>query len=202
MRIESIDISKINPAEYNPRKDLQPGDKEYEKLKKSIEEFDIVEPLIWNSITGNLVGGHQRLKIIQERGDTRVYVSVVELDDAKEKALNLALNKISGEWDDVKLSELLGELSSIPDFDIELTGFDVDDTMLLSSDEFGDDFSLPDGDKAPFQQMTFTLADKQADLVKACIKNVKDDDVETYGNENSNGNALYQVCVEWEAQRI
>lgn len=143
MRIESIDISKINPAEYNPRKDLQPGDKEYDKLKKSIEEFDIVEPLIWNSATGNLVGGHQRLKILQERGDTCVDVSVVELDDVKEKALNLALNKISGEWDDVKLSELLGELSSIPDFDIEITGFDIDEVATINpSEAIEDDFDV------------------------------------------------------------
>lgn len=152
MRIESIDISKINPAEYNPRKDLQPGDTEYDKLKKSIEEFDIVEPLIWNSATGNLVGGHQRLKILQERGDTCVDVSVVELDDTKEKALNLALNKISGEWDGVKLSELLGELSSIPDFDIEITGFDIDEVATInpseaSEDDFDVDQALEDIDE-------------------------------------------------------
>lgn len=121
MEIRTIPITKINPAPYNPRKDLQPGDPEYEKLKRSLEEFDLVEPLIWNEETGNLVGGHQRLKIIQERGDKEVAVSVVHLDEGKEKALNIALNKISGDWDYQKLDELL---SSMADEDVALTGFD------------------------------------------------------------------------------
>lgn len=139
MQIESVEISKINPAPYNPRKDLKPGDPEYEKLKKSIYKFDMVEPLVWNVKSGNLVGGHQRLKILQERGETSVYVSVVNLDDADEKALNLALNKISGEWDEGKLSELLGELSALPDFDIELTGFDADELASLNPTEIIED---------------------------------------------------------------
>jgi len=199
--IETIPIDKINPAAYNPRKDLKPGDKEYQLLEKSIKEYGFIEPLIWNRTNGNLIGGHQRLKILKARGDTEVEVSVVELDDVREKACNIALNKISGEFDDGKLSDILGELSAIPDFDIELTGFDIDDPMVLSPDEFGNDFTLPDGDKAPFQQMTFTLADEQAELVKSCIKHINDDDVETFGNENGNGNALYAVCLEWEERR-
>lgn len=127
MKIEKIAINKINPAAYNPRNDLQPSDAEYQKLKKGIDKFDLVEPLVWNVKSGNLVGGHQRLKILKVRGDVDVQVSVVDLNDADEKALNIALNKISGSWDDVQLSELLGELSAIPDFDIELTGFDIDE---------------------------------------------------------------------------
>ena len=69
MKIETIPIEKIKAAPYNPRKDLKPGDPEYEKLKKSLTEFDLVEPLVWNRRSGNLIGGHQRLKILQERGD-------------------------------------------------------------------------------------------------------------------------------------
>ena len=126
MEIETISISKINPAVYNPRKDLQPGDPEYEKLKKSLKEFDLVEPLIWNKKSGNLIGGHQRLKILQEQGKTEVDVSVVDLDGAKEKALNLALNKISGEWDMPKLKDLLQEIDT-GEFDMEITGFDEEE---------------------------------------------------------------------------
>ena len=125
MKIETIEISKINPAVYNPRKNLKPGDADYDKLKKSIDEFGCVEPLIWNKRTGNLVGGHQRLKILKERGDKEVEVSVVDLDDAKEKALNIALNKISGDWDLPSLKDLLEELDTGA-FDIEITGFDTD----------------------------------------------------------------------------
>lgn len=127
MEIIKLSIDQINPAAYNPRIDLQPGDPEYEKLKRSIEEFGYIDPLIWNRRTGNLVGGHQRFKIlVNEQGLKEFYVSVVDLDETKEKALNIALNKISGSWDDVKLADLLHELDQ-SEIGIELTGFDDDE---------------------------------------------------------------------------
>jgi DNA modification methylase len=126
MEIRKMLIDKLDLAYYNPRKDLQPGDPEYEKLKRSIQEFDLVEPLVWNERTGRVIGGHQRLKVLQELGYTEVEVSVVDLPEEKEKALNLALNKISGEWDYVKLKDLLEELDTGA-FDLELTGFDMDE---------------------------------------------------------------------------
>lgn len=124
MIIKKVKISDINPAPYNPRKDLKPSDPEYQKLKKSIDEFDLVEPLIMNEKNSVLVGGHQRLKILKDRGDTEVDVSVVDFDESKEKALNIALNKNSGGWDNKKLNLIFEELKGIDDFDIELTGFD------------------------------------------------------------------------------
>jgi len=93
--IRSIPIARINPAPYNPRKDLAPGDPEYRKLARSLDEFGCVEPLVWNQRTGHLVAGHQRFKILKARGQARVQVSVVSLPLAKEKVLNLALNKIA-----------------------------------------------------------------------------------------------------------
>lgn len=120
--IKKIAISKINPAPYNPRQDLMPGDPDYDKLKRSIETFGYVDPLIWNERTGNLVGGHQRFKILKESGYTEIEASVVNLDLNNEKALNLALNKISGDWDEEKLSVLLQDLDS--EIGIDLTGFD------------------------------------------------------------------------------
>jgi len=86
MEIAKIAIEKINPAPYNPRQDLKPGDPDYEKLRKSLEEFDCVEPLVWNKRTGHLVGGHQRLKVLKARGDREVMVSVVDLPLDKEKS--------------------------------------------------------------------------------------------------------------------
>jgi ParB-like chromosome segregation protein Spo0J len=80
MNIQKISVDKLNPAEYNPRKDLKPGDKEYEKLKRSIEEFGYVEPVIWNQKTGNVVGGHQRLKVLLDLGQTEIDCVVVDLD--------------------------------------------------------------------------------------------------------------------------
>lgn len=118
--VKEIEIKKIKPAAYNPRKNLQPGDSEYEKLRASIERFDLVEPLVWNEATGNLVGGHQRLKICKERGDSVVKTVVVNLSPTKERLLNIALNRISGEWDFAKLSELMQEFT--PE-DLGITGF-------------------------------------------------------------------------------
>lgn len=126
MDIRTISIDQIKPAAYNPRKDLKPGDAEYEKLKRSIDEFGCVEPLIWNERTGNLVGGHQRLKILLEQGATEAEVSVVDLDSDREKALNIALNKISGDWDFAALADLLLELDAA-NFDLDLTGFDAEE---------------------------------------------------------------------------
>ncbi len=125
MNIQSIPVSLIRPAAYNPRTDLQPGDPAYEHLKQSIAEFGFVEPLVWNQRTGNLVGGHQRFKVLEAEGAAHVEVSVVDLPPNKEKALNIALNKIQGGWDERKLAEVLGELMSLPKFDVAVTGFEV-----------------------------------------------------------------------------
>lgn len=121
MEIITMKIDELLPASYNPRKDLQPGDPEYERLYRSITEFGYVEPIVWNRRTGRVVGGHQRLKVLKAQGYTEVSVSVVDLDEQKEKALNVALNKIGGDWDEAKLVELLQELEK--DMDLELTGF-------------------------------------------------------------------------------
>ena len=93
MLIEKKKVTELIPADYNPRKDLKPGDPEYEKLKRSIEQFGYVEPVIWNQTTGRVVGGHQRLKVLIDMGITEVECVVVELSEEKEKALNVALNK-------------------------------------------------------------------------------------------------------------
>lgn len=137
MRIERIPIDRLIPADYNPRKDLQPGDPEYEKLKRSIEEFGFVEPLVWNKRTGRLVGGHQRLKVLKAKGIKEVEVSVVDLPENKEKALNIALNKIEGDWDFPKLKDVLEEIDT-GEFDIEITGFDTEEIERLMT-QFAED---------------------------------------------------------------
>lgn len=133
MIIKKISIEKINPAKYNPRADLQAGDVEYEKLKASIETFGYIDPLIWNERTGNLVGGHQRFKILVAEGHKELDVSVVDMDIMKEKALNIALNKIEGQWDEFKLQGLLEELSNT-EININLTGFDEIDLKRMLGD--------------------------------------------------------------------
>ena len=130
MQIEKRAVADLKAADYNPRKDLQPGDAEYEKLIRSIQEFGYVEPVIWNKRTGVVVGGHQRLKVMKDLGYTEVDCVVVDLDEAKEKALNIALNKISGEWDNDLLASLLKDLDG-SGYDITLTGFDLAEAQEL-----------------------------------------------------------------------
>ncbi len=134
MIIEKKNVKDLLPADYNPRKDLKPGDPEYEKLKRSIEQFGYVEPVIWNVQTGRVVGGHQRLKVLIDMGITEVDVVVVDMDTDKEKALNIALNKISGEWDTEKLALVIADLQGT-DFDVSLTGFDPEELEDLFRDD-------------------------------------------------------------------
>lgn len=110
MKTRRINIEQLNPATYNPRIDLEPGDPDYERLKQSISKFGHVQPIVWNENTGNIVGGHQSLKVLKDLGYTEVDCVVVNLEDAEEKTLNIALNKISGRWDMEKLSILMDEL--------------------------------------------------------------------------------------------
>ena len=98
MEIRKVPVKDLKPAKYNPRKDLHPGDPEFEKLKRSVEEFGYVEPILWNQRTGVVVGGHQRLKVLQHLGYTEVDCVILDLDEQKEKALNVTLNKISGDF--------------------------------------------------------------------------------------------------------
>jgi DNA modification methylase len=123
MKLETIPIEQIQRAKYNPRVLLTPADPEYKRLKKTVDKFGLVEPLVWNKRSGNLVGGHQRLSILEARGDVEVEVSVVDLDDRDEKTLNLALNKHSGNWDNDLLGSLLRELN-VDGFDFDVTGFE------------------------------------------------------------------------------
>ena len=158
MNIEKKNVKDLLPAYYNPRKDLKPGDPEYEKLKRSIEQFGYVEPVIWNEKTGRVVGGHQRLKVLTDMGITEVDVVVVDMDTEKEKALNIALNKISGEWDTEKLALVIADLQGT-DFDVSLTGFDPEELEDLFRDDVKggvkeDDFDV----EAELKKPTFSKA--------------------------------------------
>lgn len=141
MNIQKIQVSKLIPATYNPRKDLKPNDEEYIKIKNSIENFGFVSPLVVNKDM-TVIGGHQRLKVLIELGYTEIECIIVDLDKTSEKALNIALNKIQGDWDEEKLENLLKELKT-ENFDLEITGFNseeindlLDDFFETTEDEF------------------------------------------------------------------
>lgn len=133
MIVERLPIAQLRPAPYNPRQTLRPGMPAYERLARSLAEFDLVQPIVWNRTTGHVVGGHQRLEVLKRQGATAVDCVVVELPLAREKALNVALNneRLAGAWDEQKLVDLLDDLSQLPDFDVTLTGFDEADLRDL-----------------------------------------------------------------------
>jgi len=183
--------TELIAAEYNPR---QLTKEQHKDLTDSIKRFGLVDPLIVNTHKERkniLVGGHQRLKIAQELNIKEIPCVEVELTPAKERELNIRLNKNSGEWDYDALAN---------NFDVgELTEWGFTDENLFPFDQdYGTEFSLPDGDKEPFQQMTFTLSDEQAEVVENTIKKAKQNDFGDTGNENSNGNALWWVCNSYE----
>lgn len=129
--LRMIAVSELKPAEYNPRKKLKPGDKEYKKIKNSIEEFGFADPLVVNKDM-TIIGGHQRMSVAVDLGYTEVPCAVVDVDKTREKALNIALNKITGEWDEQMLIDLITELKDA-DYDLDFTGFDAPEVDTLLS---------------------------------------------------------------------
>ena len=137
MIVEKKKLSELNRAAYNPRVELKQGDAVYEQLKRSINEFGYVEPIVWNKTTGNIVGGHQRLTVLEDMGYDEVDVVVIEVDELKEKTLNLALNKVKGEWDFGSLSDLLQEMQDV-DYDFTVTGFTEREVASLIGEAAGE----------------------------------------------------------------
>lgn len=121
MEIQKLPIDQFQPAGFNPRVTLLPGDKDYEDIKASLVEFGPVEPLIVNKRSGLLISGHQRLRILKELGYQEIEAVVVDLPPSKERVLNLIMNKVRGRWDETKLANLLDELCKKPEVNIELT---------------------------------------------------------------------------------
>ena len=143
--LKVLPISVLKPAEYNPRKKLKPGDKEYKKIKDSIEEFGFADPLVINADM-TIIGGHQRLNVAIDLGYTEVPCAVVDVDKTREKALNIALNKITGEWDEQMLADLLTDLKEA-DYDLDYTGFEAPEVEQLFSNIYDkkvkeDDFDV------------------------------------------------------------
>lgn len=120
MPTKVMKLKDIIPAEYNPRQDLQKGDFEYDRLKDSIDKLGFVKPLVVNARNNVLISGHQRLKILIEEGVQETEVMVVDLDEESEKLLNIAMNRIEGDWEWDKLEALLKEFTVD---ELTVTGF-------------------------------------------------------------------------------
>ena len=143
--LKVLPVATLKPAEYNPRKKLKPGDKEYEKIKSSIEEFGFADPLVVNADM-TIIGGHQRLTVAVDLGFTEVPCAVVDVDKTREKALNIALNKITGAWDENLLADLLKDIQD-SNFDLGFAGFEPPEIEQLfnqvhNKDIVEDDFDV------------------------------------------------------------
>jgi hypothetical protein len=201
MKIKTRKISDLIRAEYNPRELTK---EQQNQLTDSLKRFGLVDPIIVNTHKDRkniLVGGHQRMKVWESMGNETIPTVEVNLNLEKEKELNVRLNKNTGQFDMDILTNNFDTTELIE------WGFTEDEIgeWGLNPDELTDGFSLPEGDKSPFQQMTFTLADEQATQLKNAISDVKGLEeykfIETFANENSNGNALYLIIMQWAEQR-
>ncbi len=187
--VEKID--KLIANESNPRKINR---KAYDALKKSLREFPEMKQLREIVVDENLtiLGGHQRIYALKELGYDDVTVKqVFGFTDKQKREFIIKDNASSGEWD----PDIIANQWDIA----ELDDWGIDMSKMIDSG-FGDEFDLKDGDKDPFGQMTFMLADPQIEIIKEAISIGKDIQGETYGNENGNGNALFWIVEQWLAQ--
>jgi len=196
--MERVDIRQIRPNPENPR---VIKDNKFQKLVKSITELPQMlelRPIVVNRDM-IVLGGNMRLKACEAAGLTEVPVVFADnLTPEQEREFIVKDNSSFGEWDwDLLANEW--DVDQLQDWGIDIGGFD------LSPNEFDESFDLPDGDKSPFQQMTFTMADEQQTIIKNAIDDIKKTEeykyVETFGNENGNGNALYLIVSQWAEQK-
>lgn len=196
--MERVDIRQVRQNPDNPR---YIKDNKFEKLVKSIQEFPQMlelRPIVVNKDMV-VLGGNMRLKACEAAGLTEVPIIFAEnLTPEQEREFIIKDNSSFGEWDwDLLANEW--DVDLLQDWGMDIGGFD------LNPDEFDEQFDLPDGDKSPFQQMTFTMADEQQAIIKNAIDDIKKTEeykyVETFGNENGNGNALYLIVSQWAEQK-
>lgn len=197
--MERVDIRQIRPNPDNPRF-IKEG--KFEKLVKSIKEFpEMLElrPIVVNQDMV-VLGGNMRLKACEEAGIEQVPIIFADnLTEEQQKEFIIKDNSSFGEWDwDLLANEW--DASDLIDW-----GMDLPKEWSLDPEELGEDFTLADGDREPFQQMAFHLSDEQAEQIRNALDDVKKLEefkyVETFGNENGNGNALYLIIMQWAEQR-
>ncbi len=197
--MKKVKLSEVKSNPNNPR--LIKDDK-FTKLVQSLKDFPEmadIRPIVVNTDMV-ILGGNMRFKAMKEAGWKTVPVEVVDWSEDKQREFIIKDNVSGGEWDwNMLANEWEAE-------DLDKWGLDVPNFEGISDgEEYGTEFTLKDGDKEPFQQMTFTLADEQAEQIKNAIADIKATDeykyAETMGNENSNGNALYLIIMQWAEQR-
>ena len=192
IQIKQLPLGDIKPYGKNPRK----NDGAVDAVAESIKQYGFLVPLVITG-GGEIVTGHTRYKAARKLGlETIPCVIADELSEEQIKAFRLVDNKVAeiSEWDMELLPLEIADIAA----DLSMFGF-----QAISEDEFGDSFKLEDGAKKPFQQISLTLHDDQAALLHKAIKAVYDaGEVKDYGgNENHNGNGMYEVVRQWAEQR-
>ena len=179
LELRTLPVDQLIPAPYNPRRQLADTSPAYRKLRKSLEDFGLVEPLVWNESTGHIVGGHLRLRILRDLGIAEVPVSVVRLTAAREKALNVVLNngEAQGRYDTAKLADLLEELEELPE--LASTGFGPATLRNLRLEPLDDDDGEEDhGDRVEVTIVTdATTYGKFSEALDAIVREY---DLETH----------------------
>ena len=192
MKVANRNLAELTPYAGNAKKH---DSTQIANVAESIKQFGFVQPIVIDR-DGVIVIGHCRALAAEKLGMKEVpCVCVDDLTPEQVNTLRIVDNKSNeSPWDFDILPDELAELDfSGFDFDFGLESEGED----YSPDEFGDEFSLPDGDKPEICQMTFTLHERQKELIEYAISVVKDDAKETFGNTNGNGNALYEVVKQW-----
>ena len=199
---KTVSVSSLIPYARNSRTH---SDEQVTKIAASIKEFGFLNPVIVDGENG-IIAGHGRIMAAKKLGIESVpVIEANHLTDAQRRAYVIADNRLALDagWDDEMLRVEFAELEDLG-FDLELTGFSLDEIQGMDFDE-GEEVgmpNLPDGDKEPFQQKTFTLHDEQAAIVDDAVTLARTNPLTDTGlNENSNGNALALICQQWlEAQ--
>lgn len=197
MQIEQVAISELIPYARNSRTH---SDEQVAQIAASIKEFGWTNPILIDGESG-IIAGHGRLLAARKLGMKEVpVIQLSGMTDTQKRAYIIADNKLAlnAGWDDDLLKLEIEEVN-LEDFEIELIGFSQDELNNLIGAQDVNELDgmpgLPSGDREPFQQMTFTLHDEQAEQVKRAIDVAKDmGDFLGSSNENSNGNALSRVC--------
>ncbi len=211
-------ILKLEQIEWRGLRDLQPPDLKHvansDHIRQSILKNGFAFPFaVWQDPAGDIyaIDGHTRKDILQDMYNVPETLPAffIAADD-REDAIRILLevyNQRHNEINPVVLTEWLQvEAIAVETVNVGSLNAGSSEAGVYDNEDFSTDFSLPDGDKEPFQQMTFTLADEQATVIQNAIADIKQTEeykyVETMGNENSNGNALYLIVASWAGQRI
>lgn len=192
IRYQTLKLADLVHPPYNPRVQIERDTPEYDALKRSLEQHELVEPLVVNLCNMHCVGGNQRLTVMRDMGvEEETCVVIEQPDELKEKELCLALNKIKGRWDTEKTGELLRD-DAVLDFE---TGFDLDEVKFYRAIE---EATATDGDDLDELEDDTEEPDSLDELEKAAEDELEDDteEPEAYGTSAKIGQIKIKLTAD------